>query len=281
VLTRRALEIIRESLQNYWYVLCLLLVLGLVSAVASGASTLGSAAFGTSGAGSSSSTLQEAGSIAGPIEAVLVLITLVLVIYAFVHWRKGANELKRWAGEYGSEPGRLAVGAREDISRATRTFIVGIVLAFILGIAALVVLLSSFSFSSTLGQNNTTTSFHVSSGARVGFEGVLVVLVVVEIAISYLVYAFATRSLVNSVAAFTSTPLRDRLVQGRRWGLIGGALTLLGVLGEVVPYGSLVAVVPALLIIYGYHEILEVYNEVLNRELSVDPTAVPALGLTP
>ena len=137
-------------------------------------------------------------------------------------------------------------------------------------------------FSTLSKLNNTTTTATttttLSSGARAEELVIIVIILVVTTVLGFLLYAYATRSHVNTIAPFASAPTLARAVSGRRFVLFGAIVVAADLAELVVPYGGLVGLVPTILFVYGYREIRAAFDEV-SRPAQIAPHPGRSTGL--
>jgi hypothetical protein len=274
-MTRLAIQQVRDAINYYFLVLLLQVVFGVIGVLVLGL-VLGESTPSLSGTTGSASTSPSGTYLAvSGVLGVCGVAVLVLLLYSYAKWRDGASDLKRWAGEFGPAAAGTADGVREDVGRATTTFIVGFVIeiAIVLALAAVYV----GAALGSMGTNNSTTRspapVTLTSGETLEAGAILVAAIVVAALVQFVLYAFATRSHVNTIAPYAPAAVTARAVSGRSYVLVGALLAIAGVAGFLIPYGSLAAVAPLALVAYGYYEIRGAFNDLLERPIEPNPAA--------
>jgi hypothetical protein len=275
--TREAIQQVRNAVGYYWVVLVLELVLGALSGALTGISIGGGAGtlanVGTSSAGHSVLSGGAAATYSS-VAGIGALAVLILVIYSWVKWREGATNLERSAGEFGPEPASIARRARGDVTSATYVFIVTLVAAIVVaGVIAAIVFASVLSNRYPNGTLKPNAPSSLSGGDLAAIQSTAVVLAIVATLLSILLYAFATRSHVDTIAPYAPADVRAKADLGRSHVLLGAALGFVNLVGLFVPYAGVVAVVPAAFLVYGYREIMGAFDQVLRA-----PTVQPVPG---
>jgi heme/copper-type cytochrome/quinol oxidase subunit 2 len=258
------------------------LVVGVIGVLALGAAYgSGFGVVDTSGT-STASPLSGGAALAALVALAVVAIgVLALLIYSYSKWRDGANDLKRAAGEFGARTAAVAIGVREDLGRATKMFVLAFVSSIVGAIAVVAVVLGAV-FSSLSNLNNTTkvptTTDHsttLSSAVQAEVRIVVVLIVIVTTVLSILLYAYATRSHVNTIAPFASAETLARAVSGRSFAILGAILVFADVAEFFVPYGAFLGLASTAFLVYGYYQIRGAFDEVLSKPLAPNLSARP------
>lgn len=255
--TRQAVEAILKSI--HWYVVYLILTL--VSTLAA-AALLGVVSFTSAGPlsgalpGGTGRSAVLSGSALG-FTALLGLIGLfafVILVLAWAEWRTGAERLARAAGEYGPGAAAAASSGKDSWLYATVIFLVGLVTS--ITIAVYIVVSEVARSIGSLGRGNPSA---ISSSAAASVLEVAIVVGIVGTVFSFLTYWFATRGLVGGLAPIAPPPIQAQARSARAVVLLGAVLSVLGVAGYFLPFGSLLGVVAPLVILFGFWRLRGAY----------------------
>ena len=251
-----------------WYVIAL--ILALINAVAGAVFTgFVSGSFGSSFTSNTKSGALVSGSSAAVV-ALLLLVGLsqfILIIVAWATWRGGVRPLPAAAAAQGGGYLESAQTAEKNYSRAVWTFVILLLTIVVAAIAVAALIVGSIAHNCAPPAKNLTPctgTTIVPVGTLLGAQ--LGIGLVTEV-FQFLIYFFATTSLVAALRPLASTTEQERVDRGRFWVLVGAALLPLGLvglglgaLGVVVPGLGFLSVVPAVLILYGMYQIYESYQ---------------------
>jgi len=212
---------------------------------------------GNFGGGSGFGGLVESDSAAIAIPGELIgLITLVLTIVAWITWRRGVRELAEASGEYGEAQVGAAQQARKDYSYTVYTWLATFLFGIVVAVVVIIVLLDSILHNINSGQSNATAAANALGSAVV----ILAVVAVISVALTVLLYHFASRSLVGAIGAVSSPTVKATLQRARSFILIGAVLGILdvGVVASRVLYA--LSVVGTLLVLIGFLMMRSAYS---------------------
>ncbi len=281
--THRAIGEIADAIQLYWYALGLSLLASLVAAGALGEWFGGGFGYLT-GTGAGSVETPNVSPIAVIALALLIgvfaLIALILIILAWTRWRRGGDHLAGAASEYGPEAAAVAWRVRQDISRTTYVFIAALVVALVLGaIIAAVDLAGTLSTQPNLNNSTFSISTSLSASTLAELRVLVAVSVLISTSLQWLLYAFATRGHVDTIAPYAAPETMARAGRGRRWVILGVLVSFVGIGYPFVPYLALASVLSAGIIFYGFREILRSVETVHRDPLAVHPVGRPIENL--
>jgi hypothetical protein len=274
--TKAALRTIRDALQLYWISLVLSLLASLIASAALGEWYGGGLGVLSNAAASTSHPLVTGGAalLLGALVIVLLLAVLILTIVSWLRWRQGGDQLVAASAEFGPQAMQIAQHSRADVSRTTYMFVVIIVVAIGIAAAAVGVVLANVALP-TANPNGTLTTHPIPAGVENQILGVVAVGAVLVAVFELLLYAFATRALVDAIAPYAPAPARARADSGRRYVMIGVLLSFAGAAAAFVPFVSLIGIVTSLLYVYGYLEMRGGFDAVLSQPIHFDPQAKP------
>ena len=240
----------------------------------------------TTSVGIGNGNLPNAGIAAASIGAeyalgLLGLLVLVLTLVSWVKWRSGIRPLPDVAMEYGPAYATAARSAAKDYSRTIWTFI-GIILASIIFALALAAYLVSQTLGRCAGRfpagNNSTCLTPGSIPALSDIVGIVLAFGLLIAVFQFLLYFFASRSLVDAIRVLVSDADRQRLDRGRLLMVVGAGLTPLGLVnaalligGHSTPALGFIGLIPLILIVAGLYSIHRAYSSWLSTHTS--PTA--------
>jgi hypothetical protein len=266
--TFRAVDQIRTSLTIYLFVP----LLGAFEALIITAVLLASNAyvagnFAGSGIGGIIESNSPAISISGELIAIVVFI---LTIVAWVNWRRGVHELGAASGEYGPRHVGAVRRAEEDYRYTVYTYIA----TFVFGIAVVGIILALVFGTIVQDVNSGESSATAVANVIGGLVGLLLVVGVIGVALTVLLYHFATRSQIGSLAAIASPETVAGLRQARTLILVGAALQIAGAgaLSDRLLYP--LALVSPLVLVVGVLRMRSAYSEWLRNP--PPPTGAPA-----
>ena len=262
--TRRAILGVRDALGYYWATLILSVISGVAASVALGVGFGGGLGLLASSEASSYSVAALSGPGATAIAdlgSVIGLVVLLLTLYAWYKWREASDDLERRSREFGPGPANAAHRARQDITWSTYVFIVNLVV--VLGVAIAITLIV---IATTIGPllNNTTTvhpPVALSGAAIAQLRGMAIGIVVIE-----------------TIGPYAPPSVLAGARVGRKYALVGAALSALGIVSFFVPYTAILAVIPTILLVYGYYEIRRAFDAVLSAPIAV-VAEPPPIGL--
>jgi hypothetical protein len=252
-----------------WYLVALLLqlIIGVVSAAFFGY-VLGG--FSTTGDLSTSTT---GGADLEALVTFLGFLTLILTIVAWLKWRSGVLGLRDSAWESGPAYRQSAESARRDYGKALWSFL-SILLAsivFSIGLAAFVFERIAAACPAA-GGGSPTCEASVTPLTLAGFGEAVIVFGLVAAVLEFLVYYYASRSLVDSLRPLVGSAEQARLDRGRLAMVVGAALTPVGLLNTglsligpsylPLAFGGLVT---PFLLLYGLYQIYQAYSAWLGR----------------
>ncbi|MCI4320736.1 MAG: hypothetical protein L3K05_00290 [Thermoplasmata archaeon] len=255
-----------------WYLIVLILqFLGAAASAAVSGYVLGGGAFAAPISGNTNGGAFASVLLLGLGLAIFGVLAFVLTIVAWVKWRSGVRALPDAAPSMGAAYLESARLAARSYSRTIYAFIAEIVssIALAIGITALIVAETLGSLPNCSGGNRTVPCSSTGSVSIPNSEiqAAIVVGGLVFELFAFLVYYFASTSLVAALAPLASPAQQEELHQGRLAVLLGAALLPLGLVAEVVGYvgpqipalGFLGLVSPALLL-YGMYRIHGAYS---------------------
>jgi hypothetical protein len=216
----------------------------------------------------------ETAALLGVPVVLLVVIVLVLIILSWTRWRRGGDQLIAASAEFGPQAMQAAQHSRADVSRTTYMFVAILVVVIGIAAASVAVVLTSVAFP-TPNPNGTIPSHPIPAGVENEILVVAAVGAVVAAVLELLLYAFATRAIVDAIAPYAPAPVRTQADNGRRYVMIGVVLSFAGFAAAYVPYVSLIGIVIALLNVYGYLEMRGAFDAVLTQPIRFDPQAKP------
>ncbi|HEY6238190.1 MAG TPA: hypothetical protein VIZ68_03270 [Thermoplasmata archaeon] len=261
---------IRKGLGHYRVVVALTLVLALVSAAL--VAVLGSPGVVVGSSFGGALAIAAISGIAG-------LLALILTIVSWVEWRSGLRTLLATARERG-EP------YRRDVEAAQR-FYTGTVVAWILNVVsvalvAVAILALAFASVRLAGSNASAPTIPATVGLPGGhaIQALLFGEVVVTAVLNLILFYCAGRSLQASVRALIGEPERERLESARVWIVVGAVV---GPIVSIALFYSVWAaaglVVMPLLLLFGYTQIIGVYDRALESAVVPTPATVgPTYG---
>jgi hypothetical protein len=191
----------------------------------------------------------------------LGILALILILVAWMRWRSGAENLRVWGLALGPEFAERTARARADVSSTTYLWLVELFVGIIVAVAIAAVVLSSV--VSQLPKNGTavpTTINLFTPGSIAEIDAILVISVVLETLLNFASYAFATRSLLNTIAPYAGSAVWASALQGRTFALVGALLGFVALVALVVPGTGILAAVPIGLVVFGYYRIREAFR---------------------
>ncbi|MCI4326239.1 MAG: hypothetical protein L3K16_01175 [Thermoplasmata archaeon] len=253
-----------------WYLVTLLLqvVVGVLTAAFSGF-VLG--AFFSAGDLTSTTT---AGTDLEGLVTLLGFLALLLTLVAWLKWRSGVLALRDSAGESGPAYQQAADSARRDYGRSLWSFL-SIILAsivFSIALAAYVFERIAAACPAASGGVNPNCPANVAPLTLVGTSEAIVAFGLVAAVLQFLVYYYASRSLVDALRPLVGSTEQRRLDRGRLVMVVGAALTPVGILNaglgllgiSFLPLAFAGLVTPILLLA-GLYQIYAAYSAWLGR----------------
>lgn len=263
----------------------LVLILSIVAAVVYGAASIVSGSPQGLGipsqynfqAGNSTATTSPNGALLGyvALAGLIGLINFILIIISWLRWRDGVRQLVTAAPEYGPTHANEAKEARRDYGYTVWTFILFILTIIVVVGAATVVIASTVVGHIGLNRTAALTAAQASQ-LRSEVLALIVVAVIAGAVYQFIQYLFASRSLKASFFSLASPEQRNLLDRGRTLTLVGAALYFATALELVTPYGALIAILPPLLILLGFTNLLNAYDGWLAGRPTVASGPPPA-----
>lgn len=207
------------------------------------------------------------------ISGVFGFVGLFLIIWSWVTWRGGIQRLPRVIGEFGPAAYARAESALKDYARTIYTFIAAILVAVGLVVALAVILFSAI--SGTLSSSVTGAPGISVQTFQLEVYATLAVGIVLSFVLSFLMFFFASRSLVGSIDAIADPGVRGTLASGRRWILVGAALPAFALLGFVYLPLMLISLAAGLVLFVGFTLIVRAYGTFLARPPQPAPPPAP------
>jgi hypothetical protein len=260
---RRAYDEIGSGLDTFGYALLLQLATAGIGGLVLGFSGSGVIPGTTFGGSSALPTLVSASEVsaASTLLGLLGILSLILILVSWMRWRSGAENLRVWGPALGPEFAERTARARADVSSTTSLWIVELVLGIIVALAIAALVFGSV--VSQLPKNGTTVPTAAdlfTPGTIAAIDVALAVSTILATGLNLLLYAFATRSLLNTIAPYAGPAHWASALQGRRIVLVGALLGVVAVVGLLVPGTGVVAVVPGGLVAFGYYRIRAAYR---------------------
>jgi hypothetical protein len=274
-LTYRAVDQIRTGITIYLIVPLLSLITVLIATaaiLATNSYVVGN--YGGSGLGGLVRSNSAAVTISGELFG---FVGLILTIVAWVTWRRGVQSLAPAAGEYAPQQVPAARQAEKDYDYTVYTFIAALVFGIAVAVLLVLLILSAVTSNINSGQSSSTA---VANALAASF-GVLVVVGIVSVVLTVLLYHFATRSLVGSIAAIAAPATKARLQRARSIILVGAVLGILAEGALVTRYLYPLALLGPLTLLIGFFLMRAAYSEWLAAPSPPTGSAAAPTGFAP
>jgi hypothetical protein len=272
---------IHSGIRWYLAALVLNLVAGAVSAALLGYIVGGVFSGGSVTTGATTTVSTGVSDVLGLLGFLLLLLTVV----AWVKWRSGVLYLPEAAVEYGVGYGLSAQSARKEYSRSLWSFLTILIGSFVFAIALAGYVVSKVASACAQAAANNTTCATAGSGlSGTGLAEATLAFGLFAAVFEFLMYYFASRSLVDAIRPLCPSEGQGRLDRGRLAMVVGAALTPIGLLNagltilgtSFLPLAFAGLVTPVLLL-YGLYEIDRAYSGWLEApRRGTGPSAVPA-----
>ncbi len=237
------------------------------------------------GALTPTSTAPPTQSGGGPVVQALELVGLLIVVseFAFIlvawlTWRSGVRDLPYAIFEFGADACARARAAADDYRRTLLSVIASLLVGIGLTVAVVVFVVELVVGGYDSAPGPGTPSAAQLTDFRLEFLAVVVGGIVLAGIVGFVMYYFATRSLVRSLEPVARPAQREALASGRRWVLVGGALTPLSLLALIHPLLELVGLLPPVVILLGFSRMLGAYDTFLASPARPGRAPVGALG---
>jgi hypothetical protein len=274
-MTYHAVAAIRESMAYFRWSLLLVALAALVAAASAPATGVGNL-IGVPGHPPSldNATVSRLVNQSGGLQAVAVLsglfavAGLVLELVAYLKWREGAKTVEGAGWEYGARHLTEARAANRDRRWAFGAFLVQFLVALV--VAAVI-----FDIAFQVAESHVSGGIPLSpdqfSALQSELQGAFFASVIASWLTNLFLYFFASRSLTRTLEGIVPEEQRAILRQGRFAMIFGTGLSLLGLLALYSPYGSLVGVVPPLVVALGVTWVIQGYDAWLERPPPLTP----------